>query len=274
MGWSFNTGPTGLKDEIRFLTHEGTYKDVVQGDVTQRTRCLTKQFRGNIRFQGNLWTLWERTWTRPDGSEASPAHRFIVLFMMKCVGKCWGWKDVDETCGPYDVNCPISYVERATEPVNEYAKEWREKVREAYRTGPGRKLVVGTTYLLRKNNYNIERVTLTSIKPLIGRTETGYSTRLHKSLILEEVPVLDFKGLWQRLTIADTDRTRRDCLDVQKDKRLDPTMWALFMVAYQAKGNGKRDGWLILADYLDEKGEGETAEMIRGRFAEPKNQDA
>lgn len=41
----------------------------------------------------------------------------------------WGYKDLDESCGPCEVNCPISYLSKASEPVG-YAAEWREKVRK------------------------------------------------------------------------------------------------------------------------------------------------
>lgn len=188
MGWSFNTQAGGLKEEIRRLTTIAGYNDVSLPDgAVVRTRCLTKQFRGNVRFQGNLWTLWERTWTRPDGSEAKPPHRFIILFLMRCEARCWGYKDIDESMGPCEVNCPISYIERATEPVNEYARAWRERVRATYKAGPGRKLVVGTTYRLRPNSSKATRATLTSLKPLKG-TINGYEYRLTNKLILDPIP--------------------------------------------------------------------------------------
>lgn len=41
----------------------------------------------------------------------------------------WGHKDMDETCGPCQLDCPISYLDKASEPVG-YATEWRQQVRE------------------------------------------------------------------------------------------------------------------------------------------------
>lgn len=70
---------------------------------------------------------------------------FVCLYMMQFHGrsfKYWGYKDVDETAGPYHVNCPLSYLKGLSEPVG-FAIEWRERVRE-YHARRNRKLEVGT----------------------------------------------------------------------------------------------------------------------------------
>ncbi len=41
----------------------------------------------------------------------------------------WGYKDLDETVGPTALDCPLSFLDRASEPVH-YAIEWRQRVRE------------------------------------------------------------------------------------------------------------------------------------------------
>lgn len=41
----------------------------------------------------------------------------------------WGYKDMDETMGPVEVNCPLSFLDKASAPTG-YGIEWREKVRE------------------------------------------------------------------------------------------------------------------------------------------------
>ncbi len=41
----------------------------------------------------------------------------------------WGYKDLSEDYGPGQVNCPLSYLDQASEAVG-YAVEWRQKVRE------------------------------------------------------------------------------------------------------------------------------------------------
>lgn len=39
-------------------------------------------------------------------------------------------KLMDETCGPTEYNYPLSFLNMLTEPQNDWAKEWREKVRK------------------------------------------------------------------------------------------------------------------------------------------------
>lgn len=55
---------------------------------------------------------------------------FIGLDKMAAGGKDegWGYKDMSEFYGPCEVNCPLSFLARASEPTG-YAIEWREKVR-------------------------------------------------------------------------------------------------------------------------------------------------
>ena len=40
----------------------------------------------------------------------------------------WGYKDLSEDYGPGQVNCPLSYLDQASEAVG-YAIEWRQNVR-------------------------------------------------------------------------------------------------------------------------------------------------
>jgi hypothetical protein len=54
----------------------------------------------------------------------------IGLDMLSAGGKDegWGYKPLTENCGPCEVNCPLTFLARASEPTG-YAIEWREKVR-------------------------------------------------------------------------------------------------------------------------------------------------
>lgn len=40
----------------------------------------------------------------------------------------WGYKDLDESCGPCEVNCPLSYLDKVS-PATGHAVAWRERVR-------------------------------------------------------------------------------------------------------------------------------------------------
>lgn len=41
----------------------------------------------------------------------------------------WGYKDLDESVGPVEVNCPLSFLDAASEPTG-YAVDWRQHVRD------------------------------------------------------------------------------------------------------------------------------------------------
>jgi hypothetical protein len=57
---------------------------------------------------------------------------FIGLDLMQS-GKedGWGYKDMDESVGPYYYDCPLKYLDMVGEPVGN-AAEWRAKVRERH----------------------------------------------------------------------------------------------------------------------------------------------
>jgi len=75
----------------------------------------------------NLWVVFERT------PEKEKPYRFIALYLMQNGGDGhgWGYKDMDESCGPYFYNCPLSYLELATptHEISEHGIEWRENVK-------------------------------------------------------------------------------------------------------------------------------------------------
>lgn len=63
-------------------------------------------------------------------SETNEIFAVIVKTSTSCAdGFNFGYKEMDETCGPYECDCPDSILDLLTEPENEWAKEWREKCR-------------------------------------------------------------------------------------------------------------------------------------------------
>ena len=75
------------------------------------------------RVVGNkIWTLYET-----DGTKA------ICLTMIAVSQGDSGYKTIDETAGPYEYDCPMSLVRKASPTTNSYALEWREKVAEFHR---------------------------------------------------------------------------------------------------------------------------------------------
>lgn len=71
----------------------------------------------------------------------------------------WGYKDMDETCGPTAVDCPITYLTEAS-PVTEadgYAMEWRQRVRAYHdKRKAAATLPQGTVLQYGQHKYRIE----------------------------------------------------------------------------------------------------------------------
>lgn len=59
-------------------------------------------------------------------------ERYIFLALMQGGGRNmgWGYKDMDESAGPFHVDCPLSLLNQCTEPRNENSAKWREDVRK------------------------------------------------------------------------------------------------------------------------------------------------
>jgi hypothetical protein len=74
------------------------------------------------RVVGNhVWQLVQR----PDGT------KFITLDLIaKERGGGWGYKGIDEDCGPFYYDCPVTLIRQADPPATPNAEAWRVKVRE------------------------------------------------------------------------------------------------------------------------------------------------
>lgn len=115
MGWLFSSRWLERKDLIKHLTEGNGVKTL--------KHCLV----GNHLWCVHEYELPHRT------------IRYICLYLMqgplprnnKYDGddrNWWGYKDVDETMGPCETSCPVSYLEMCTAPENKYAYEWRQRV--------------------------------------------------------------------------------------------------------------------------------------------------
>lgn len=117
-------------------------------------RTLKHCFKGN-----NLWAVQE--YTHP---ETNVTTRFIALYLLRGRNKPsfdyhsdgWGYKDMDESAGPYYYNCPLAYLDMVPDPGG-YATEWRAKVRE-YWAKRNRKLVEGQRIKLYGKEYTVGAV--------------------------------------------------------------------------------------------------------------------
>jgi len=112
MGWLFSNR-WGSKDElVRFLRspeRNGPHYEVLASTV-----------RGSRHWYVARYTKDDKVVT------------FIGLDLMESGGnEGWGYKDMDESVGPYYYDCPLRFLDMVagSEPVG-YAEKWRESVRE------------------------------------------------------------------------------------------------------------------------------------------------
>lgn len=108
MGWSFEVYPRSRKDFIESLTGDKHF--------SEDYKALEHRVVGN-----HVWQLVR---------QVSANRTFICLDLIaKERNGGWGYKGLSEDMGPYHYDCPLALLDKASEPVNETAKEWRIKVR-------------------------------------------------------------------------------------------------------------------------------------------------
>lgn len=109
MGWSFEMFERSRKDFIESLTGDRHF--------SEDYKALEYRVVGN-----HVWQLVR---------QVSANRVFICLDLIaKERGGGWGYKGLSEDMGPYHYDCPLALLDKASEPINESAREWRIKVRE------------------------------------------------------------------------------------------------------------------------------------------------
>ena len=123
MGWLFTPGSTrrGLIAE-RIDGWERTNDD----STVITSKCLAHCYRGGS-FAGVLWSVWERSFDR-NGEQAEPTQRWIMCDLLRYERDGWGFKDIEESMGPFYYSCPQKYLGMV--PLDEFGgnAEWREQV--------------------------------------------------------------------------------------------------------------------------------------------------
>lgn len=111
MGWTFSYNWQQKKDIVEHCL-----------DFGENYKVLKHSVKGN-----HLWVLAQHI------KDNKPGVMFIALFLLSKSQGEWGYKDLDDTCGPYYYDCPISYVKAVKESGRELSKtssEWMEKVEQ------------------------------------------------------------------------------------------------------------------------------------------------
>ena len=159
MGWTFHNGASRA-DIIAELTDER----ITEGRVF---RTLRKCLRGNT-----MYALHE---TGPADGEL---RKWICVYLLqRDPGYGWGYKDIDESMGPVECDCPVSYLDQADPATHKYAIEWRAKIRSIASKRPK----VGERWEL-KSGCVVNEVTITSLRPLRGAS-SGTVYKLSKELL-------------------------------------------------------------------------------------------
>lgn len=124
MGWLFKPGSS--RKSLLAERIEG-WQHTTQDGMTVTSTCLAHCYRGGS-FSGVLWTVWERTFEK-DGEQSQPTERWIGCDLLQYSrgDEGWGYKDMEESMGPYYYSCPLKYLDLVPEVANE---DWREGVRQ------------------------------------------------------------------------------------------------------------------------------------------------
>ena len=112
MGWYFTRGGPRATVVAEILADWGA-------------ACIAHKLVGN-----NLWTVIEGKHPETDAP-----IKYVALALLEASPTGWGYKPLDETCGPCAVDCPLEFLDvTAHFPPMAFARQWRERVR-AYHAG-------------------------------------------------------------------------------------------------------------------------------------------
>jgi hypothetical protein len=163
MGWLFTQGQT-RRQLIEHLTK-------TEENETRKFVTLKKYCSGNTMF-----TVQEVT-----NKTTGEAHKFIGVYLMqRDQNYGWGYKDMDESCGPYQVGCPLSFFDMVPDPGG-YATDFRQRCRVSH-ARRFQKLIVGQMVRLT----NGKDYKITSLKPLRG--SDGWNVyRIPRRMLTQEL---------------------------------------------------------------------------------------
>lgn len=170
MGWSFLSSMHSKAELIAHLTGP---------NLGGKMKTLAKCVRGS--------TLWAAHEYVVEANGYPLGHRWIGCYLLGVDQGWWGYKDMDESCGPTEVSCPLSYFDLVPCPIGPYAAPWRERVKAHHaKAAQFKDLTVGTKVKLVKGltvaGSPLSEVTITSLRPL--NASCGHITiRLPKKYI-------------------------------------------------------------------------------------------
>ena len=106
MGWTFVYG-FDKQDMVKELLTE-----------TETAKVIDHSLRGS------------RLWVALSVGKEGDRNPVIALFLLAKDGYSYGYKDMDETCGPFYYDCPLKLLKAAPDSSKFANAEWRAKVRK------------------------------------------------------------------------------------------------------------------------------------------------
>lgn len=100
-------------------------------DWGSKFNSLAHTVRGN-----RLWVLKQYN----EGERAGEV--FVALYLISNSKGEWGYKDLDDSVGPYYFDCPLSYIEKTIKSgrkLSEWTVEWHEKVRAHHKASKAKR---------------------------------------------------------------------------------------------------------------------------------------
>lgn len=142
MGWTFTHRPKGIstkrffEDSFNYTREDGSYGKILD--------CKA--------FLDTVYMAYEIK--RKD----LPTEVVGVVCLTKYVKDTYnfGYKDMDETMGPYSYDCPKAILDKLTPTTHEYALKWRENCwKQVTKHEEAKKLKVGDRILLGGYTYTL-----------------------------------------------------------------------------------------------------------------------
>lgn len=130
MGWLFSPAWPTKQDLVKHLLEDNkcTHSERNPDGSTTETRGTYRTIAHAIHGS-HLWSVIEYDY--PTAPKLNT--RFIALFLMQSGGRDgWGYKDLEESMGPCEVDCPLRFLDMVPPPdpaIHPYAAGWRENVR-------------------------------------------------------------------------------------------------------------------------------------------------
>jgi hypothetical protein len=144
MGWLFMTrgGMVPFATPKAYLDNQCTYPPDPEKGRASGLRVLKSSVRSTAYYAA----------CQSYGADG-PLETFAIICLIRWnpgarSGEHFGYKDMTETMGPYNYDCPASILDLLGPPGNDYAARWREQCRQRLALTTRRKPAPGDTLVL------------------------------------------------------------------------------------------------------------------------------